>query len=404
MDERQLLAADRDAAASGIEIIHSKRVFLRGRWIVRWAGLLYSASFFFTPAYRQPIAVWMKFAVFYAAFLILYFLVGQLTGRRQAVAFVAFFLIVFLYYPLNQDAYVILVYPFAVLCLFVTRLRTLFLALIAMIAGVVVETQYLGRALATAESVLLYCAIFGLSNFAFAQQVRTNLLLERANSEIERLTQEAERERIARDLHDLLGHTLTVIAMKLDLARRLLSDEFLSREPDRDLVRARNEITEAEQTARNALAEVRDAVSGYRAEGLAAEISRARRSLLSADVKLTTTLAPVNLSSIQVNVLCLALREAVTNIVRHAHATVCHVVLLEKDKTIHFTIEDNGLGGQIREGNGLRGMRERVESIRGTLKLRGAANGGTILEITSPLTGESPAKPASQIVGEADTL
>jgi two-component system sensor histidine kinase DesK len=395
MSERQSDAPERDAAASGTHIADSKREFGRGRSIVRWAGLLYSAYFFFMPAYRHSFAVWMEFVVFYAAFLILYFLVAELTGRRQTVAFVLFFFVVFLYYPLNQEAYVILVYPFAVLCLFLTRLRTLFLVLIAMMAGVVAETRYLGRPFATADSVLLYCVIFGFSNFAFAQQARTNSLLERANSEIKRLSQEAERERIARDLHDLLGHTLTVITMKLDLARRLLSH---------DSDRARNEIVEAEQTARNALAEVREAVSGYRAEGLAAEISRARRSLLSADVKLTTTLAPVHLSSSQVNVLCLALREAITNIVRHAHATVCHVALLEKNRTIHFTIEDNGLGGQIREGNGLRGMRERLQSMAGAVKLTTSANRGTSLEITLPLASESPAQPASQMVGEADTL
>jgi two-component system sensor histidine kinase DesK len=183
--------------------------------------------------------------------------------------------------------------------------------------------------------------------------------------------------------------------MKLDLARRLLS---------RDLDRARDEIVEAEQTARNALAEVREAVSGYRGEGLDAEISRARRSLLSADVKLTTTLAPLNLSSSQVNVLCLALREAVTNIVRHSHATVCHVELLEKDRTIHFTIEDNGTGGQIREGNGLRGMRERLQSMAGALKLTSLSNGGTNLEITLPLESESPAQSAARFAGEADTF
>jgi two-component system, NarL family, sensor histidine kinase DesK len=287
------------------------------------------------------------------------------------------------------------VYPFAMLCLFLSRLRTLFLVLAVMMAGVVVETRYLNHSFATAESILFFCVIIGLSNFAFAQQARTSFLLERANSEIERLTQEAERERIARDLHDLLGHTLTVITVKLDLARRLLS-------PDSD--RARNEIVEAEQTARNALAEVREAVSGYRAEGLAAEISRARRSLLSADVKLTTSLAPVNLSSSQVNVLCLALREAVTNIVRHARATVCHVTLLERDRMVHFTIEDNGQCGQIREGNGLRGMRERLQSVAGAMKLTGSAKGGTGLEITFPLASDSPAQPSSRFVGEEDTL
>lgn len=393
--EGQSYALERNTAASNAHIADSKRGFVRGRSIVRWAGLLYSAYFFVMPAYRHSFTVWTEFAVFYSAFLILYFLVAELTGRRQTVAFALFFLVVFLYYSLNQDAYVIFVYPFAVLCLFLTRLRTLFLVLIVMMAAVVVETRYLGRPYGTAESVLLYCVIFGLTNFAFSQQARTNALLECANSEIERLSQEAERERIARDLHDLLGHTLTVITLKLDLARRLLSH---------DSDRARNEIVEAEQTARSALAEVREAVSGYRAEGLDAEISRARRSLLSADVKLTTTLAPVSLSSSQVNVLCLALREAVTNVVRHAHATFCHVTLLVKDRTIHFTIEDNGLGGQIREGNGLRGMRERLQSMAGALKLTGSANGGTSLELTLPLQTESPAQSAPRFVGEADTL
>jgi len=380
--------------ASGTVIADSKREFVRGRSIVRWAGLFYSAYFFVMPAYRHSFAVWMEFAAFYAAFLILYFLVAELTGRRQTVAFVLFFLLVFLYYPLNQDAYVMFVYPFAVLCLFLTRLRTVFLVLIAMMAAVVAETRYLGCPFATAESVLLYCVIFGLGNFALARQARTNSLLERANSEIERLSQEAERERIARDLHDLLGHTLTVIAVKLDLARRLLAH---------DSDRARNEIVEAEQTARNALAEVREAVSGYRAEGLEAEISRARRSLLSADVKLTTTFAPVSLSSSQVQVLCLALREAVTNIVRHAHASVCKVALLEKGSAIHFTIEDDGLGGQIREGNGLRGMRERLQSMAGAVKLTSPAHAGTSLEITLPLERASAVRPASEMVRETET-
>jgi len=395
MSEGQAQAADQNGAVSGTHITDSKRNFLRGRRLVRWVGLLYSAYFFFTPAYRQSFAVWLKFAGFYAAFLVLYFLVAGLTGRRQTVAFVLFFITVFLYYPLNQDAYVVLVYPFAVLCFFATRLRTLFLVLLAMMAGVVVETRYLGRPFATSESVLLYCAIFGLSNFAFAQQERTNSLLERTNTEIERLTQEAERERIARDLHDLLGHTLTVITVKLDLARRLLS---------KDSDRARNEIVEAEQTARNALADVREAVSGYRAGGLGAEIGLARRSLLSADVKLTTTLSPVNLSSSQVNVLSLALREAVTNVVRHAHATVCHVALVEKDGVVHFAIEDNGLGRQIREGNGLLGMRERIQSIAGAVKVISLADGGTSVEITLPLGGESPTPSGSQIARKADTL
>jgi two-component system sensor histidine kinase DesK len=384
-----------NATASYTPITETKRSFVRGRWIVRGVALLYAAYMFGIPAYRHSFAVWMECAAFYAAFLILFFLVAELTGRRQAVALVLFFLFAFLYYPLNREASAIVLYPFALLCLYVRRLSVLLLVLAGLIAGVVAETRALGHPLAAAESILLVCVIIGLSNFAFAQQGRTNVLLERANSEIERLTQEAERERIARDLHDLLGHTLTVIAVKLDLARRLLSC---------DAERARTEIVEAEQTARSALAEVREAVSGYRAEGLDAEISRARRSLLSADVQLRTALAPVQLSASQANVLCLALREAVTNIVRHAHATVCQVALFERDGTIHFAIEDDGRGGPIHEGNGLRGMRERVEARKGAVTLRALANGGAAVELRLPQEGESEAQPASPLVGEAERL
>lgn len=399
MSDEQAYTAERDLETSGAHITDSKREFVRGRSIVRWVALLYSAYVFVIPAYQHSFAVWMECAFFYALFLLLYLLVGKLTGRRQTVAFVLFFLLTFLYYPLNGEAYALFAYPFATLCHFLSRLRILFLVLIATMVGVIAETRYLDRPFYTAESVLLYCVIFGLSNFAFAQQARTNALLERANSEIVRLTREAERERIARDLHDLLGHTLTVIAVKLDLARRLLC-QVPDANPNRNLVRVSGEIAEAEQTARNALAEVREAVSGYRAEGLDAEIGRARRSLLSAAVRLSTTLAPVDLSSRQVNVLCLVLREAVTNIVRHAHADICHLTLLERNRMIHFTIEDNGLGGQIREGNGLRGMRERLQSIAGAVKLTGSANGGTSLEITLPLASESA---TSRFVGEVDT-
>ncbi|HTZ72518.1 MAG TPA: sensor histidine kinase [Candidatus Aquilonibacter sp.] len=395
MSGRPSRGPQRDGAGSGTHIIHSNWQLIRGRWIVRWVAGLYAAYFFVTPAYRRSFVVWIGFAACYAAFVILYFLVGKIRGRRRTVAFALFFLFVFLYYPLNQGAYVLFAYPFAMLCFFLTRLRTVFLVLIATMAGVAAETRYLGHSFGTPESVLLYCVIFGLSNFSFAQQARTNSLLACANAEIVRLSQEAERERIARDLHDLLGHTLTVIAMKLDLARRLLTQ---------DSGRARSEIVEAEQTARNALAEVREAVSGYRAEGLEAEISRARRSLLSANVKLTTALEPVHLSSNQVNVFCLALREAVTNIARHAHATVCNVTLLEKNGTIHFAIEDNGLGGEIHEGNGLRGMRERVQSAAGAMKLTGSANGGTSLELTLPAESESSAHSDSRLAEEADTL
>src|ERR1700733_16329578 len=190
MSEREPHAPERNAAAWGTHVIDSMWEFARGRWIFGWVALVYLLYFFVIPAYRHSIAAWMEFAILYAVFLILFFLVAELRGRWQTIAFVLFFLHAFLYYSFSEKAYGVFAYPFAMLCLFVTRLRTLFLVLIAMMAGIVAETRYLGRPFATAESILFICVIFGLSNFAFAQQARANFLLKRANSEIQRLTEE----------------------------------------------------------------------------------------------------------------------------------------------------------------------------------------------------------------------
>lgn len=412
MSEGRLQAAERDAVTSRTQFSGSKLRFFRTRSIVRWVALLYSVYFLVEPAYRHSLAVWVEFAILYAAFLTLYFLVAELAGRARTVAFLLFFLIAFVYYWFSAEAYGTFAYPFAMLCLSIRRLRWLFVVLAAMMGGIVAESLYLGRSFSAADNTLLLCVIFGLGNFAFAQQARTNSLLEQANLEIERLSQEAERERIARDLHDLLGHTLTAIAVKLDLARRLLSHSA-----PLEIDRVRTEIVEAEQTARNALAEVREAVSGYRATGLDAEIGRARQSLRSAHVELTTAIAAVNLPSSHVNVLCLALREAVTNIVRHARATACRVTLVADGDAVGFAVEDNGVGegvgvgvGEtIREGNGLKGMRERVESIGGEMKLARPANGGTRVELTLPRENELQERsalsaPASSIPAEREPL
>src|ERR1700710_1009280 len=120
--------------------------------------------------------------------------------------------------------------------------------------------------------------VVGTSNIFIAQRKRTDHKLRRAHDEIEQLAALAERERIARDLHDVLGHTLSVIVLKAELAGRLM---------ERDPQRAAAEIADVERTARTALSEVREAIGGYRTQGLAAEMSLARRALDAAGVVLT---------------------------------------------------------------------------------------------------------------------
>jgi two-component system sensor histidine kinase DesK len=206
----------------------------------------------------------------------------------------------------------------------------------------------------------------------------------------------AERERIARDLHDVLGHTLSVIVLKAELANRLLTHPT-----NPDAVRAAIEIADVERTARTALAEVREAIGGYRARGLAAEIESARRTLDTAGVRLIVgndaegTAIPsltmpnltVGLSAAEETVLALALREAVTNIVRHSRATTCTLRFVADSGVRRLVVEDNGQHPVTREGNGLRGMRERVEAIGGQLRLE--CDHGTRLLITLPLHAET---------------
>ena len=133
--------------------------------------------------------------------------------------------------------------------------------------------------------------------------------LRSAQAENVELAAVAERERIARDLHDVLGHTLSVIVLKAELAGRLLA-----RDTPEEARRAAAEIADVEHTARTALAEVREAIGGYRSKGLSAEIEQARQTLRAAGVQLECAAAPPSLRAREETVLSLAVREAVTNI------------------------------------------------------------------------------------------
>ena len=221
--------------------------------------------------------------------------------------------------------------------------------------------------------------VIGASNIHFAQRNRTNRKLLRAHEEIEHLAKVAERERIARDLHDVLGHTLSVIILKSELAGKLM---------DRDPQRAGNEIREVEQISRQALSEVRDAIRGYRSRGLEAELAQAKSTLETAGVAVKCETPRVALPALHESVLSMAVREAVTNVVRHAHARTCVLRLEQRNGSCHLEIEDDGRGGFQDEGNGLRGMRERVEMLGGTLTRD--SHTGTRLTITVPLKEVTP--------------
>jgi len=200
--------------------------------------------------------------------------------------------------------------------------------------------------------------------------------LRLSHDEVRRLAALAERERIGRDLHDLLGHTLSLITLKLELSRKLF---------DRDSEAAKRELTEAERVARHALSEVRSAVSNIRATDLAAELAAARLMLESSAVSFECGELPPSLPIEVERGLALVLREAVTNIARHARANRAMVTVTMSSQVLRLCIEDDGRGGIEAHGNGLKGMRERVCALGGTLEVISPPGRGTRLEITVPL-------------------
>ncbi len=350
-------------------------------WLFRWPPLLFTIFWITDKVRWGPSGHWVRFGFFYGLFLLAFIRVFANGERHPRVWLGVLFVLGYLYVPFDENAAGEFVFP-VVMSVFFLRQPKLSTALIrfaiievAAAAGVLIELKLIHAHPVIAPNVIFYMVAIGLSNFAYARHILASEQLERANGEIEHLAQVAERERIARDLHDLLGHTLTVITLKSDVANRLFTI---------DPERAHREIVEIEATARKALAEVREAVSGYRTQGFAAEVAQARRALASAGVQLVTDLETVTLPERETGVLCLLLREAVTNVVRHAAATACRLTLQRDGDRLHLAVEDNGSGVFGTEGNGLRGMRERLAGCGGTFLREAVPGGGTRLVAELP--------------------
>ena len=239
-----------------------------------------------------------------------------------------------------------------------------------------VEWQWLGFGWITLASAILVGFAVGFMNINFARKHERDAELMLSHDEIRRLAAVAERERIGRDLHDLLGHTLSLITLKSELANRLF---------DRDPIAARREIAEVETVARDALTQVRRAVTGIRAAGIAAELASARLLLESNGVRLTYELADIQLPSDVETALAMTVREAVTNVQRHARATTASVLLHAENRQLRLEIADNGRGSDIVPGNGLTGMRERLATIDAEVRVESQRGQGTTVRVTMPM-------------------
>jgi two-component system sensor histidine kinase DesK len=233
-----------------------------------------------------------------------------------------------------------------------------------------------GTTVLSAFGELINEAIVGLSVVAGRLLIDANRQLSLAREQIARLAVGEERLRFARDLHDLIGHSLSVIALKSELAGRLLKAS-----PGL----AAHEVEDIEQVARDALREVREAVAGYRQPTLSAELAGAREALTAAGIELRAEGEHAALPPAVEAVLAWAVREGTTNVMRHSQAKRCTIRIFKKDGSVTVEVVDDGHGGLLEPGSGLRGLRERVLERGGTLTAEPLPHEGFRLRVTVPL-------------------
>jgi two-component system, NarL family, sensor histidine kinase DesK len=216
--------------------------------------------------------------------------------------------------------------------------------------------------------MFFFTVVAAIGNHLSYREAVSNMRLRRSQEEVARIAKIAERERIARDLHDLLGHTLSVIVLKSELASRL---------SEKNPARAAIEIRDVERIARESLQEVRSAVRGYRSAGLEAEFASVRLACEAAGLKLELYLEPVELEWGAEQTLSFVMREAVTNAIRHAKAKTLWISLERAPAGVRLSVWDDG-SGRIAEGNGVQGMRERVTQAGGKFEFSAEHKGVTV--------------------------
>src|SRR5437764_1142235 len=283
-----------------------------------YVWLVYLSFVFIQPVMARASALqWGLTIAGAAVFLVLYFAAHWLHDRRIWWYIGGILLLGIGFAPFNPGASTYFIYA-ASFVGYTGPPRIALRGLLLILAVGALETWWLHLPSYFWFPAALFSLLVGGANIHQAEASRTHAKLRRAQEEVELLAKTAERERIARDLHDLLGHTLSLITLKAELAGKLV---------ERDPERAGREIREVERISREALREVRTAVAGYRSQGLPAVLAQARIALEAAGVTLEYFAEPVELETAQETVLALALREAVTNIIRHAGARTCHIAL-----------------------------------------------------------------------------
>jgi two-component system sensor histidine kinase DesK len=331
-----------------------------------WQVLLVVSVLFLDLPMLSKVLGLVLLAVLYAVFMLLGPIIWHESIRTRLVIIAAYWAVSFLLFPLIGPIAIWMWLLVVSLAAFVNL--PLRFAIATSVLVILVQFG-IGAATVFAHGVLfapIVTAVGSAGLIGLGLISRTNVNLRVANDEIARLAVVEERARFGRDLHDVLGHTLTVVTVKSELAQRLVTI---------DPAKAEAEIADIERLTRSALADLRLAVSNYRETSLDGELVSAKTALDSAGIESHLPESVPPLDARQRGVFAWVLREGVTNVIRHSGATACWVTIDHRS----LTVADDGCGlhsSATTEGNGLRGLRERGAEAGAEVHIGASSRGG----------------------------
>jgi two-component system sensor histidine kinase DesK len=365
--QRKWLGSRRRGALAALPLVYLVYVFISVTDISRGAGrvagyavlAVFAACWLAAPLFLSSQTSWRRY---WAYFILLFALSAAGLPFAHAAGFVAFIFLTILSVGRLGRWSLPLVVAFS---------------LTALIVPVVIGSWKVSLGASFDDVTPVAIPIVAITMFAVVQVMRGNQALAEARAELAQLAAENERIRIARDLHDLLGHSLTTITVKAGLARRLGAT---------DPAQALSQIAEVEELCRQAVADVRSAVSGYRDVTLAGELARGRELLRASGIAADLPTATDVVDPDHQELFGWAVREGLTNVVRHARASSCAVRLSRSA----VEVVDDGIGtptaeGDAPPGNGLSGLRERVAAAGGRVDAGPLEAGGWALRVTLAL-------------------
>ncbi len=339
--------------------------------------LVYAAAYLVFPLMYGPgERGWWWHGLGFAAFLALYGYGHSLQDRRRLWIVLGLCGLGALTTRYNGGALVFFVYAAAFVGGVTRRPEAWWWIGGVVAAAVAVVLSAWSNAWPFAGGVVLFTVLIGYVNVRSAEADRLEAAMRLAKEDVARLAVREERHRIASDLHDVLGHSLSVIALKADLAARM---------SERDAAAAHTEMLEIARVAREALATTRSVVTGIQTLDLGEELLRTRAVLGSAGVDVALEADAAEVPHDVGHVLSLVLREAVTNIVRHARASDARIQLRRTDDRVELRIWSGGAVSSITEGNGIAGMRARVRASGGDCDVR--AGDGVLVDAWVPVPG-----------------